>query len=350
MRSDDGGTTWRKTDGTALSLPVTASTGEVVMEDTLTVPPNLLDIQSTSIVTDANNRPWMVVCIGSPRTTYLWNFDGTYWNVVDILPVMQQFYPYPGGYSNFDTVVSITAGGELYLFTSFNPEGVGTWATYPLQTALLSAPVADVAAAAFNNQTPAFELTMISPPDPTRPNCNCSIERNVGHNPVNDTPSLLYQVGDWVAVNSEIRYVDGGTRAVTIEGTVTLQDYPATPAGVSVDIVILSGTAETHTVTLDATGHYSFMTALSGSFDVTAKASHWLKKKVTGVVLGTNPVNFTLINGDCNNDNAVNSADLTVVLTAMDTTSGGPADLDGDLEITSTDLAIVLSSMNLTGD
>lgn len=170
---------------------------------------------------------------------------------------------------------------------------------------------------------------------------------------------MLYQVGAWDAVNTEIRYVDGGTHAtsvtVGVEGTIALQDCPASPAGVTVDIGILASPVETHTVTLDAAGHYSFTTSLTGTYDVTAKASHWLKKKTAGVVLGSNPVNFSLINGDVDGNNAVNSADLAVLLAAMDSTSGGPgwaplADLDNDLAITSTDLSIVLSNLDRTGD
>ncbi|MFA5864765.1 MAG: chitobiase/beta-hexosaminidase C-terminal domain-containing protein [Phycisphaerae bacterium] len=56
------------------------------------------------------------------------------------------------------------------------------------------------------------------------------------------------------------------------------------------------------------------------------------------------------IPGDVNGDNVVDSADLSIVLAAMDAvpTSGnwdGRADLDSDNEITSTDLSIVLANM-----
>lgn len=203
MRSDDGGTTWRTANGTPLTLPVTSTTGEVVMEDTFTMYPNTPGIAVQNIVTDANNRPWIVASIGSPRSSYLCNFDGTYWNMVELLPVLQRYYP--GGYTHYDTVASITEGGDLYLFTSFNPQGVPTWGNYPLQTGLLRASVSDVAT---NGQNAVFEWMKISNLDATRPGWNCSIERNVGHNLVNGAPSLLYQVGAWDAVNTEIRYVD----------------------------------------------------------------------------------------------------------------------------------------------
>ncbi|MFA5863190.1 MAG: dockerin type I domain-containing protein [Phycisphaerae bacterium] len=144
-----------------------------------------------------------------------------------------------------------------------------------------------------------------------------------------------------------------------VQGSVELQDFPSAIAGKQVSIEIRNPgeltPVETDNVTLDGTGHFTFYTNLSGSYDLTAKASHWLKQKKTGINLHNATVDFSLINGDCNGDNDVTPTDLSFILATMDTGTGGlgwdeKADLDGDGEITSTDLSIVLANMDIAGD
>jgi hypothetical protein len=142
---------------------------------------------------------------------------------------------------------------------------------------------------------------------------------------------------------------------VTIQGTITLQNFVGDNTTVSVTFEILVNPVETHTVTLDAAGHYTFTTFLQGTYAVTAKASHWLKSKKTVTVSQSVAADFSLINGDCDNDNAVTANDLSLLLAVMDAMSGSPgfdarADLDGDGEITSSDLAIILAGLGLNGE
>lgn len=70
-----------------------------------------------------------------------------------------------------------------------------------------------------------------------------------------------------------------------------------------------------------------------------------LPMTASAVDLGT----ITLINGDVNNDNTINDADVSALMANMDqvTTVG---DLDGDTAVTTTDLSIVLKNLGLSGD
>jgi len=73
----------------------------------------------------------------------------------------------------------------------------------------------------------------------------------------------------------------------TVAGTVTLQNYAASAvAGTQVTVEIRSPGSttplESHVVSLDASGNFSFTTSLPpGTYDVTAKGSHWLRRKLT---------------------------------------------------------------------
>lgn len=68
---------------------------------------------------------------------------------------------------------------------------------------------------------------------------------------------------------------------------------------------------ETHVVHPDSTGAYEFATSPSGTFDVAAKASHWLRQVIPNVALvGSVTLNFTLLNGDIDGDNEVTLFDF----------------------------------------
>jgi|GEM_PF-2535883 len=145
----------------------------------------------------------------------------------------------------------------------------------------------------------------------------------------------------------------------TIEGVVSLNDFVGDNSMIPVTIDIRNvdnlTALETHPVSLDTNGHYSFTTttSLGGTYDVVAKASHWLRQKRSAVEFtGTNvTVDFTLTNGDCDEDNEVTSTDLSIVLAALDVAPGDmTADLNGDQNITVSDLSIVLASMDTMGD
>ena len=152
--------------------------------------------------------------------------------------------------------------------------------------------------------------------------------------------------------------LDTGT--TTVNGQVTLNDFTSgDPATIPVYVEIRapgSTTAlETHPVTLAADGTFSFDTALAaGTYDISVKASHWLRKTLGSVAL-TGPVEVALINGDIDGDNSVTVFDYDALSTGFDSTAGGAgwnveADLDGDGAVTVFDYDILSTNFDLTGN
>lgn len=151
--------------------------------------------------------------------------------------------------------------------------------------------------------------------------------------------------------------------APAIRGTVDLQDWIATLNGqiVRFEITAAGGgpVLQTTDATLDASGDYSFTTSLSpGLYDIYAKGSHWLRKARFGATLtgsGISGLNFSLFNGDCDEDNEVGIGDFALLSTAFGSTPGDPnwnamADLDGDDEVSIGDYAILSSNFGMVGD
>jgi len=146
---------------------------------------------------------------------------------------------------------------------------------------------------------------------------------------------------------------------VTVAGQVTLEDLQASMvAGSSVQVEVRApGSAtvlETKTVVLQANGAFSYSSSLStGTYDLTFKASHWLRKKLASVGLTANHV-VTLINGDVDGDNSVTVFDYDRLSTAFDSALGQAgydrdADLDGDGTVTVFDYDTLSRNFDLVG-
>jgi hypothetical protein len=153
------------------------------------------------------------------------------------------------------------------------------------------------------------------------------------------------------------------TPAYKVSGHVTLGDWAVSPAGVTVNIEVRTPNTltvlESHAVVLDANGNYSFNTALpAGTYDVAAKASHWLRQTLQDVEFGfsgASGVDFSLINGDCNNSNAVTLADFARLRAAYGSTPEDAnwdteSDLNGDLVVDDLDYNILVAHFGLSGD
>ncbi|MDW8320294.1 MAG: hypothetical protein RMM08_02930 [Armatimonadota bacterium] len=146
----------------------------------------------------------------------------------------------------------------------------------------------------------------------------------------------------------------------TVTGTVTLGDYTAPTGGLNVPIEIrMPGETvplEIHTVALNDSGEYQFQTALWGTFDLSAKASHWLRQTVTGVSLEKGAqVHFTLTNGDIDGDNEVTLFDFGALVAAFGSVPGDGrwnpnADLDGDEDVTLFDFGVLVRNFGAIGD
>lgn len=150
--------------------------------------------------------------------------------------------------------------------------------------------------------------------------------------------------------------------AITVSGTVDLQDIDGDEAGLEVEIEVrnVGSTTplETHTVTLGAGGSYSFNSNLAaGTYDVAAKGSHWLRQLDGSVTFaaGGATANFSLVNGDADPDNEVNLVDAGRISAAFGSVDGDPnwnplADLNEDGEVNLVDWGIMSARFGQAGD
>ncbi len=177
--------------------------------------------------------------------------------------------------------------------------------------------------------------------------------------------------GTWVSYAAQMRMGQLVNASKTVTGTVDLTEFVPGPDGQSVTFELTapgSGTIlDTETVALDGSGNYSFTTALSGTYDIYAKGSHWLRKVQSNVAIsgsGASGVNFSLPNGDIDDDNAVTVFDYGILSDYFDKTSGdgdwntvgangaspAMADIDGDEAITVFDYGIISTNFDMSGD
>lgn len=141
-----------------------------------------------------------------------------------------------------------------------------------------------------------------------------------------------------------------------IGGTITLEDFLGDPTLQNLVIEIRSPGAttplETHVINPTAAGTWYVQTALRGTFDVTAKSSHWLRKLRGSVSItnaGATNLNFSLKNGDINGDNAIDIGDYSILSTQFNT-AGPEADITGDENVDIGDYSILSANYNQFGD
>jgi DNA-binding beta-propeller fold protein YncE len=145
-----------------------------------------------------------------------------------------------------------------------------------------------------------------------------------------------------------------------IHGEVILRDFVGNPASVSVILELRrhdDATAiEVRRISPDSTGRYALLVTRTGRYDISAKASHWLRQTVRNVLLQPETsLNFTLINGDIDNDNEVTLFDFGRLVAAFGAVPGDSnwnpdADLDGDEEVTLFDFGVLVRNFGLIGD
>ena len=162
-----------------------------------------------------------------------------------------------------------------------------------------------------------------------------------------------------VIVSGQAPFVTG--QSPLVEGSVVLQDFvgDSTQEPLTVELRAPGTTTalETHTVSPDSAGNFSFPTSLNGTFDVACKASHWLRSVVPSLIVSDSavfPVSFSLVNGDVNGDDTINLGDLVAVSAAWRSTPGSlnwnpNADLNGDGTVNLTDWMIVAKNWRQYG-
>jgi hypothetical protein len=108
----------------------------------------------------------------------------------------------------------------------------------------------------------------------------------------------------------------------------------------------------------DGSHAYSYLLPVvpTGTYDIAFKASHWLRKVVPNVTVGTvSVVDVTLLNADIDGDNEVTLFDFGALVAAFgsapeDSNWNFNADLDGDMEVTLFDFGILVRNFGLLGD
>lgn len=141
-----------------------------------------------------------------------------------------------------------------------------------------------------------------------------------------------------------------------IGGSMDLQDFIGDAAQEDVVVELLTpgtGTVvETHVVQPNEFGKWFVQTSQRGTFDVTAKGSHWLRKRLSAVAIadaGQMNLDFSLVNGDVDGDNEVGIGDYAILSTQFGT-EGPEADLNGDGEVDIADYAILSANFGALGD
>lgn len=149
----------------------------------------------------------------------------------------------------------------------------------------------------------------------------------------------------------------------TISGTVVLGDWtgPIGARPVTFEVRAVGSTTPIYstTVALGAGGTYSFNPVIpaTGFYDITCKGTNWLRSlrsNVTVTATGATGQNFTLTNGDSDNDNSVDIADYAILSSAYGTSLGdvgfvASADLNGDDSVDIADYAILSSKYGMVG-
>ena len=142
--------------------------------------------------------------------------------------------------------------------------------------------------------------------------------------------------------------------------TTTLGDFRGDATKVPVVVQFRKpGTTEivsTATVLPDASGRTEAFVQ-PGTYDVSVKASHWLRRTLRGMAVNGMLVlpSVSLVNGDVNGDNVVSAADRAKVTAALGKALGEPGydpdcDLTGDGVVTAADRALVTARLGSVGD
>lgn len=145
--------------------------------------------------------------------------------------------------------------------------------------------------------------------------------------------------------------------AGNVTGTVTLQDWGAPAAGQVVRFEVMDPGSSIPSTSVDVVlgGGGSFTLSPnvpSGIYDLYAKASHWLRRKVASLSIGNggaSGVLFSLVNGDIDRDNEVAIGDYSVLSSSFGS-SNPQADLNGDGDVDIGDFGILSARFGSIGD
>jgi pimeloyl-ACP methyl ester carboxylesterase len=157
----------------------------------------------------------------------------------------------------------------------------------------------------------------------------------------------------WCMEPTPVPTVTPTPTACTIEGSVTLQGRRAPPdTSWSVPLTVTVGSTS-YAVATDQWGKFTLFGLTPGTYDIRVKNSHTLRNLKSGVALvaGPNPVDFgALLEGDANDDNAVNIKDFSILSTGFYPTYDARADFNEDGYINISDFSLLVTNFGWYGD
>lgn len=137
--------------------------------------------------------------------------------------------------------------------------------------------------------------------------------------------------------------------AMTLNGTITLQNFVGTPSSVPIQIQVFPAGNSTPVHTAMVTGG-AFNIPLPpsvtpGNYDIAFNGSPFLRRKLTmPLAAGTNGTTADLRNGDVDDSAEVDAVDIDAVIAAFGNTGNVLGDVDGSLEVDAVDIDIVIAN------
>ena len=178
LRSKDDGKTWKNANGEKIVLPATPKSPCFIEQG------QQLDMRYGNLAIDPGGNPWLTAFHNEkkPKSVTLWHHDGSEWQGIALLPVVQKHFP---DWEVLYSSVTFDEDGSLYLVSVIqNAFSETYWGDPSLEIILLTS--------ADRGKT--FEITPISNIDPKLPNWLPNIERPYGPKPIG-VPSFLYTHG-----------------------------------------------------------------------------------------------------------------------------------------------------------
>lgn len=152
------------------------------------------------------------------------------------------------------------------------------------------------------------------------------------------------------------------TATTNITIPVTLQSYVGNKTAVPLTVQLRQPGSTTElqswTASVSASGVLTVSTTRQGTFDLAIKGPTFLRKTIRNISVGASGASLsaiTLLNGDVNGNNKVNSVDTSLIKNAMGSTPGNAkwnpaADLNGSGAVNSTDRSIAVTNNRKNGD
>jgi len=190
--SPDQGATWKKANGTPITLPATSYTADIVAGSSW--PTSTTSLNNCCVIISPENKPWILYanderCPYNPRIVRL--DANNQWQTQSLLPVIQNKWPDASalrGNMTFD------ADGNLYIaLTALTSPTHASWGHDSSEVILLVS----------KDMGQTFRIYRISPWDSKVPNWHPSIEMPTNSNKIG-IPSLLFTHGERGTENSQL--------------------------------------------------------------------------------------------------------------------------------------------------